>query len=367
MLRLVQRATNSGILLIFSTIFHYFSSIQITIVYAAVAIPIDQKHYDALTINQLDDYSLLDIFDFLSIAELASVAQLSPRYYNLIMEHLVPKYGLNGAKVYISLAEWGQYTHMQYTRSSKNSAAIKLSSGHRETFEVLKIFCHLFTRVSIKLSYQFRFNYELTETLAHHVNNYCPANAPQNINVYAVRNSGLNFTFEHMTNVRIQHLDFWERVKLNNVFPQMDSLMLGASSKVTIKEHFTNLKSFELYEFECGLFDWKAFAEKNPEIRRIKLDLNWETECLHQVTDLLPKLETLNVNMKSSSAARRPRYPKGIVSRLMEVANLNVISVIVDDAVREMLMEFAVLSRQWILTEGEKNVDEMIFKRRKVN
>lgn len=321
-----------------------------------------------MTMSQLDDYSLLNIFDLLSIGELANVAQLSSRYYVLIMEHYVPKFGLKDANVYIALSEWEQYTYTQYSPAKPNSAAMKLSAGHNETFAALKVFCPLFSRVSIKLDYQFQFDDELTQRLAHLVNTHCPADAPQNINIYGARNSYLNFTFQRVTNVRLRHLESWQNVTLNGVFPRMDTLMIGTSRDVAIKEHFPHLKSFELYEFKCGLFDWKAFAAHNSELESIKLDLDWDTECMEQSIALFPKLKSLYVIMENRSASRRPRNPGAIVRRLVEMANLDVIVVLVDDPVSEMLTETFSQTTQWILSTDEVSGGvEMTFKRRKTH
>lgn len=132
------------------------------------------------TFDQLDDYSLLNIFDLLEFTDLANVATLSERYKQLILHHeIITKYGANKAKFYASISSDDSEAEVSYINAN-NGTRIVLSKDHTNLFTILRTFCPIFGQLTISSDCA---NDDLLSKVADIVNTHC-TNVPQEVIIF---------------------------------------------------------------------------------------------------------------------------------------------------------------------------------------
>lgn len=159
--------------------------------------------------DQLDDFNLFSIFDALSLDELASMAELSPRYKELILEHyIIGKYQLHQNEIKIVFEKTDYLT---VTGFAQNQSRI---------FPIIQMFGNTFTQLKIEIHSN---GISRAENLSKYINQYC-SNADQEINLYLDFNNDWTFKFNNAKKVGVYASIARSDIILENYFPQMEVL-----------------------------------------------------------------------------------------------------------------------------------------------
>lgn len=263
----------------------------------------------------MDDFSLLNIFDFLEFGDLANIATLGHRYEQLIAEHyFTAKYGLVGSSVDILLSNFDKQTYARYhtPKNSQNSPKLR-TIGYDQLLSVLKVFCSQFSHLNIVTNYVFN-DIHLTQKVAKTINDYC-ANTPQTMKMDLPSNTlNLNFSFNNATDININFPVFpaYNGREIDQIFPRMESLSIDICSGYNLNHHFSHLKRVSVRENNNGQFNWKAFAKRNPQIDSVKTKFDWDVDYLEQINQIFPKLESLHIELK----VRKDGDNNGLVGKM---------------------------------------------------
>lgn len=264
---------------------------------AASRIPFDKNQADVF--NKLDDYSLLDILERLTPADLVSVAAVSPRISQLIWDYrLIPELGRKSSAISITVSS--HYNKLLISPDGDESNFRALFTKPDSILGTLKAFCPFFARLGIVLDYFSRRNFNFTDELFDHVNRYC-ATVPQKVTVINAKETIDAFTAQNVSSVTIHSPEALKNFSINGHFPRVERLSILISNSFGITEHLPELKHFELLDGTCGHFDLKTFAEFNPKTRSVKLDLCDGLDDINEVSKIFPDLVSLHYKPKRNS------------------------------------------------------------------
>lgn len=247
--------------------------------------------------DQFDDYSLMGVLDWLEFGDLANIATISQRSYDIIIKHYLSKLELNDAIVDIELSETNEFMMMHYLPSGKCSICEILCTGHHKVLSTLAAFCPIFKELRITAEYKHKFESDITRTLADHLNKYC-STVPQSMKIPLIKKPNSNVSFENVTNVHLMAPGYSKGIALDRNFPRMEYLRIDVHQKFSLTAYFPYLRAFELTETYCNTFDWVEFAAQNSQIRSLNIDACWPTDFLQQVNELFPYLESLHIRVK---------------------------------------------------------------------
>lgn len=255
----------------------------------------------------MDDFSLLNIFDFLEFGDLANIATLGQRYEQLVAHHyFAPKYGLVESFAHISLSNFDTETRATYTNANKPHSPNLYTIGYDRLFSVLKVFCSKFSHITIATNYILH-NIDATRKVANTINDYCP-NTPQTIKMDLPPSTvNLNFTFNNATDINIHFAGYPAHYghEIERIFPHMTSLSIDIHAGYNLNHYFPHLKGVSVREDNNGQFNWKTFARRNPQIRSVRLKFDWDIEHLEQINHIFPILESLHIDLKFRKEERK--------------------------------------------------------------
>lgn len=217
----------------------------------------------------MNDNSLMCILDFLDIIDLVNVAQLSPRYMEIIRErYILSKYRLHEVDIHIHL--WGDnntrvYYYFPHSPSSGNLIALGLD----DSLAILKSYGDLFSQLTIVFD-EFYTQSHL-EQFTNSIAKYCPA-AIQSARVYfRVETNVITVPFPNVTKVffrspfdrsnsgRVYNID------LNHVFPQLQRVHGSYIDNLPLDRHYPHLIRFEMNgNYENRRKDLNNFIQLNP-------------------------------------------------------------------------------------------------------
>lgn len=245
---------------------------------------------DATTLENLDDYALLDIFELLPHKDLFNLAVTSARFRGLIVSHiLIREYHVDKEEVRIDIDDYNVKMDVGHQY---------LSSGYNETIQMLQVFRGFFSQ--LKIIY-FTHSAVNVEGIVEHINKYC-SQAKQEIFVHYMtrykQNAPMNIPFE---NVSIVYLMAWDQIlslPLHQLFPRMQKLGVTHSTgdfSTMLDHHFSHLNQFRLRKHlleEPKLYD---FIRLNPQIRQIDTQFLHNYSYFQQMSDTLHELESLHI------------------------------------------------------------------------
>lgn len=251
-------------------------------------------HFDGL-----DDFSLMSIFDLLDASELVKLAQFSPRFHKIILDHyIIGKYRLQERNILITVTDT---VTIKYKTDYKWIPLIK--ENYDISLVVLQLFGEAFTNLNIQINYQI--GYTIVEGVQAAVNKHC-TNAFQKVEVlhYYCHNDSqkVNVSFPNATDIVVSARVYVLRspFNLDLAFPKMQKLKIDCSSDQHAHyPHLTELifgldyqhpKQYESYVSQL--------VQMNPQLRRIKTPgFNFPTYFEH--LSELPNLEILTVGLLS--------------------------------------------------------------------
>lgn len=263
-------------------------------VYSKVLYPVvnltEARNFDHL--NELDDFSLMLIFDKLGLTDLIKVAALSPRYHQLILDHYITsKFRLHEYQIEISVqgSVWMEH---------KIDPVIRTEIAHKydDVLAAIKTVGHIFKYLGIEI---FPTGFKHVEGIQSYVNKYC-TNTVQKIQVY---NSCINdrgyplqkMSFPNATDVVIGDNDLFpiEPFRLDIAFPQMQKLEIVCKID---HYHYPHLKEVII---GVGASNLPDLFHLNPQVRRIEMVANNIATYLSNLSEL-PNLESLSIKFLST-------------------------------------------------------------------
>lgn len=308
----------------------------------------------------MDDYSLMDIFDSLSIFDLANVADVSPRFKEIILNHYVnAKFQLNMEWVHIELYEKRDtYINIKVPNPNESPQRMKID----EILQFLKIFGPFIKAFKLTAS----MNSLNRIPIVQYINEYCLNNTEQIIQF--VRdfnvNDSIDLSFPNATTA-IVRLEFPEidkiahSIDLNKIFPQMQKLHLHESHRFWLDRQFPHLTQVEFSGTQTQNPNLRAFLQSNPQIRSFKAELYWESEYM-QTLDF----ESVDITFLEKFY-RRPESPTDRIIRFVNVRqfSMNMVRLVnhfdstrwLNDRLEKIefnhLESFTVLGDDWPVTE----------------
>lgn len=248
-----------------------------------------------VSLDRLDDYSLLNVFDLLEFDDLANMATISRRYQQLIIQHyIIPTYGLNQSVILIYISDIEEKTTIFYLPTGEYEDRINLRSNRRSILSVLEAFCPLFSRLIIDS--KFVFDIDVMHEVAESANIHC-VSIPQKIGIDIPLNKSVNLTFQNAKEIFLRHGERRTAIELDRMFPRMESVTIGLHERIAWNHNFPYLKFVDLVGNYNQLFDLKSFGEQNQQIRGLRIRLNWNPEHLQQVSEIFPNLEYLHIKI----------------------------------------------------------------------
>lgn len=239
----------------------------------------------------------MGVLDWLDFGDLATVATMGRRNYDIVHKHYLPKFKLTGKIVVVDISEVDERMTMHYYPSRKGLGCKLLCTGHRQVLSVLATFCPVFKQLRIMLEYKHQFDSDCTRTLANHLNTHC-SSVQQFIQIPLIRKPTAHVSFDNVTSVHLMAPGYNKGIVLERNFPRMEHLRIDVHKKFALTAHFPNLREFEMTETYCNIFDWHTLAAQNPQIRSLNVDVCWPTEQLQQLNELFPHLESLHIRVK---------------------------------------------------------------------
>lgn len=133
--------------------------------------PIDA--YNQSPFESLDDFSLMGVFDELSLLDLVKIASLNPRFQQIISDHyIIAKYGIDKRRIDISVAS----TVIMSYEDDNNSSSIFVAN-YEQALTALECFGDSFTNLRIVIQ---PIGYQYVPKIQAYINQYC-SNASQEL------------------------------------------------------------------------------------------------------------------------------------------------------------------------------------------
>lgn len=244
---------------------------------------------DPVTLEQLDDFSLLSIFDQLPLLDLVKLATLSPRFEQLISHHyIIGKYHIQTRKVTLTISHDVSMTF----NSDDLNVVTTLAHNHDETRFVLQHFGHIFHYLDINV---FEYGYAFTANISHLINTYC-ARAHQELRLKrGIDRDDVSILLANVTKVEITHTSGTtnkDNFRLDLAFPQMKSLDI--SRQMDLDHNYSHLTEFILRasDYQSNIDYYTKFMQFNPQLHTIQLPLFNDGTFLPTINELYPRLES---------------------------------------------------------------------------
>lgn len=245
------------------------------------------------SLEHLDDFNLLAIFDHLKLSDLLAIGSVNHRFRDLVARHfIIPKFGLNDREIMI-LADKNVYLG----ENDVDDEPISYTVGLHRTLTVLQTFGHIFERLDIRIRPN---GYKFIGEIASVINRYC-SKAVQKVTLF--RGNGITsdspFSFENATILRIRHISatgYKETLRIDAAFPLLQEIDIDYGSDLTfLHQYMPNMRHLALLssysnDDETHLLE---FFRLNGQLRSLRTPMFYKLSYLHAVSQLLPDLESL--------------------------------------------------------------------------
>lgn len=249
--------------------------------------------HNELQLDQLGNYNLLEIFDWMDFDELLKMVEMNQRFYQLIIRHYaITKYQINNKTLLI----------MDHSRSNKT---IEITVDHikvnqyETALQFLRYFGHIISNVEFN-AYLFRF--EQSNKITSQVNKYCSKSLTQ-MTIRNLRSDQIaewKNQFKNLKTVRLLGSTDCENIQMNFLFPVMQQLEFESvtfSNSSFIEEnfpHLMHLKYFKTFSHENNTHMERALV-LNPQLRSFSIGGLVDAEFLEFTARQLPNLEILGL------------------------------------------------------------------------
>lgn len=242
-------------------------------------------------LDHLDDFSLMNMFDFLDLPDIIKVTEMNLRFEQIIMRHyLTHKFHLNTIPITIVVNE---ETTISAAYSDKPFAI-----GHEQSVWVLQRFGHIFSHIN--LHYQSFRSYESQE-ITYYIDKKCPK-ALKEVTISGLSDYSLDwpYTYEYVTCVTLNNLPQENHIELNRLFPHMEKLVFNNSAKAqaVINHYFPHLIDFSIrFQSEVSSVSryLTNFIRLNRQIRNFDTPIFTNPTYLQYVNEMFGNLEILTI------------------------------------------------------------------------
>lgn len=343
-----------------------------------------------MSFTELHDIALLAIFDQMDIDQLLTVANLGPRYRDIVIQHYaIPKLRIHEKLIAITLTDYKNRT-MLLDKKSLNIF------NQKTALQILRTFGSVISRLSFNCHAE-------NSTKMMEIIEYVNDNYSESLNEISFDNCNEN----HLINLKepFEMVDTVFFIKgslryngidhLNRLFPNMRHLELKWVHDIdarSIEQRFPHLERFEFVNPDRpDVNTTKQFLTLNRQLRHFSMWQAFEPDFLYFLNETLPHLETLilpylkpnffdeNVfdvvhfpNLKSVRIASHNIYrPHHIPFDFNEVEELQFQHYSVNDewidviaqqhGLKRLIIEMAYVNeKQWIkIAEGLSNLTEV--------
>lgn len=251
---------------------------------ATSATPVKAKQIDIF--GELDDFSLVIIFESLSFCDLANVAVINLRYREIIVTRILPRYHLNEGKMDVRLfSNPSNSTAILHWHEKLKKGHSKIAKGQNATYGVLQSFGYVFTQMKVHVRQQAIADWEeLTKC-----NN--------------------NLIFPNIIKLELDiEYESTPTMQLNKAFPHIEQLSIQGFithfpfSFSSSSKHLTQFTSREsIYDTDR----FKSFLQLNPQLRNLSVPIRWTHNYIREIGEYLPNLEELHIKYDGSQAKEK--------------------------------------------------------------
>lgn len=245
----------------------------------------------AASLDRIDTYSLLNIYDHLDFDDLVNVALIDSHYSDLITRHyMIAKYRIHEKLIRISNNPDNATDHPDI-----------LSIRNYETIlQFLQLFGHLITKLEFSHYYSDSEAPTINRFIAEHCSTSLTEIILKGVGVYLI--SETKQQFEKVVHVSFSDSNIYaDNLKLERIFPRMEYLELNivrfiriASIGSLVQTH-SHLKHFHYNDRRIDGNDsfLRDFIKLNPQLQTLCLRKLISLDFLQVASENLPKLETL--------------------------------------------------------------------------
>lgn len=243
--------------------------------------------------ERLDVYSLMTIFDFLSIDDLTSVAEAYPRFNDIISErYIVAKFGFN-EPIYISV----EFLYNYFLRAHTENRVL-FDKCHPKRFQrILKQFGHIVSHITIAVV---NFAHSDSQDFFKYVEDHCK-NATKEIIIHFPDTRALaHWTHSFDQTVTKIAIPGYRRqaFPFSTLFPYMQQLTVEnvLGSEV---QHYPYLTNCSFLSTDDDANDNKVieFIRLNPQLRHLYTSIRSQISYVKFLSETLPDLESLAIRI----------------------------------------------------------------------
>lgn len=244
---------------------------------------------------QFDDLNndvLLEIFDTFSLDDLLSLADMNPRFRELIVRHpAIYKFRINEQIIAILAKEPRRFDDNHIKSIQVQCKKIELHD-YLATFKFLRNFGQIIAKITID-KYRIQQDRVWHDEIDKYVNKYC-SDSLEELNIYDSVNTTYAWKkpFKNLTNMFALTVGWTcEHTNFSEILPSLQSLRIRHNLKCFNQHHFPHLEDLAIDVLdENGL----KFFESNPQLRRIQINDVHDIDCLRFASKNLQNVELIN-------------------------------------------------------------------------
>lgn len=204
------------------------------------------------------------------------------------------KFRLNMGTIELDLTQ--KTPCIKHDTTNKPLTSMKISDRPTGMISILKEFGPQFKRMSIIVDFT-NCSQSTIEEFATYVTKYC-SNSVQYVR-FLGHSSSNRLSFPNATSIGIFDKDYLPTYELppmdlNSIFPRMEKLFTTNTFYLQLDQHFPHLMHFEMNAPERDR-NLKDFIRLNSQLRFLRMPSACNFTYLHEIDELLPNLETLEI------------------------------------------------------------------------
>lgn len=243
-------------------------------------------------LDQLDDYSLMNIFDFLYDNDVIAIAEISPRFADIILKHYI----IGTLRLHekpIDLLLGAACPNLMYIDTTNQKAV--LTQDPNKIISALKLFGHIFSHITFDV---LAFGNSDTQKFVKHVDCYCK-NATKRVIINSVDEKALanwTYSFDHTATEVIVRTDLEKPIQYKKLFPFMQRLAAVNLLNQNI-EHYPHLTNYSI-QSTLNHDNVQQFLRLNPQIQHLQIAVRNNVSHVRYLAELLPFLESISLNVE---------------------------------------------------------------------
>lgn len=230
----------------------------------------------ALKLDDLNNYTLLDIFDIFTLGDLISVADMSSRFRELIIKH----YAVNRYRIHEKIIEVGEKLHRINSKEKIDDGPVimRILDPHI-ALAFLRNFGSIITRIHIREP-GIQLEKIWTRRINTYINEYC-SESLTDLHMHTVIDTIDEWRkpFKRLSKLSLQEepLNYDKIANLNEILPSLQYLDMEHSKFTSLKlfeHHFPHLENIAFHVFakhQQNITLYEKFFQLNPQIRSIEV------------------------------------------------------------------------------------------------